>query len=471
MDHDDNDSDALTPVPPTDTGTGVGADRDATGRDDATEPAWQPWPTSPFGARAGEASPAPAAPSSAWETIPTPGAAPASGPGAPPSAPSAVWHQPGAGPARHGSSTSAGAGSARRSWWMLLVAAVIGALVGALVAGGLVAAADDDSGGGSVTQMTRGATTVNSSRPSTALTDPGDIGQILAKVQPAVVRIDSASSAGGQGTGTGFIFDSDGLIATNAHVVQGADSVQVTLETGDRVTGDVLGVDPRLDLAVVDIDGSDHPTVELGDSDAVQVGDAVVAIGNALGLSGGSGPTVTSGIVSALDRTISLENGEQLYNAVQTDAAINPGNSGGPLVDTEGRVIGINTAIASPQSSNNIGFAIAITPAKPAIESLQKGEQPAIPLLGVSTRELPIDQEGTLGAYVQDVTAGSGADKAGIEVGDVIIEIDGRRVTTPDDVGDIVRRKLPGESVTVVVERDGRRRTFTATLTEREAAS
>ena len=138
------------------------------------------------------------------------------------------------------------------------------------------------------------------------------------------------------------------------------------------------------------VDKTGLPTLELGDSDTLQVGDSVVAIGNALGLSEGSGATVTTGIISGLDRVVDVGN-ETLFNAIQTDAAINPGNSGGPLVDMNGKVIGINTAIASPQTSNNVGFAISISSAKPIIEALRDGKQPQIAFLGVTSQPLTAD--------------------------------------------------------------------------------
>src|SRR5204862_1431736 len=163
-----------------------------------------------------------------------------------------------------------------------------------------------------------------------------------------------------------------------------AKQLVVTLSNGDSVPGRVLGEDRTQDLAVVKIDRTGLPTVRLGDSDSLQVGDAVVAIGNALGIAGS--PTVTTGIVSGLGRTVHIAGTETLVDAIQTDAAINPGNSGGPLVDVEGRVIGINTAIADPSSSNNIGFAISISSAKSVVATLRAGRTPKIAFMGVKTQ-------------------------------------------------------------------------------------
>jgi S1-C subfamily serine protease len=347
----------------------------------------------------------------------------------------------------------------------MLVAALIGALIGGGVAGGIVAAVDDDGGGTTIVQSGGNVP----ARASTAIAKPGDLGAIIEKVKPAVVRIDSGSGAQ-QGTGTGFIIASDGVIVTNAHVVEGSDTVQVTFEDGDDVEGKVLGSSPTVDLAVVKVNRSDLPTVKLGDSDSVQVGDAVVAIGNALGLSDGSGLTVTTGIVSGLDRTVDVGVGETLLNAIQTDAAINPGNSGGPLLDSAGRVIGINTAIANPGSSNNVGFAIAISSARPIFEDLRQGKEPRIAFLGVRTQTVTpslAEQENLKtdkGAYVVEVTPGSGAANGGIKQGDVIVEIDGQSVERDDQVLRAVRGHHPGDKATVVVMRGDKRQTLSVTL-------
>jgi serine protease Do len=169
-----------------------------------------------------------------------------------------------------------------------------------------------------------------------------------------------------QGTGTGFVIASNGLIATNDHVVQGAQSVTVTLAGGRTLPATVVRADPAADLAVLRVAAQELPVAPLGNSASLHVGDPVVAIGNALALPGG--PTVTEGIVSALGRTIDTNDGAVLHHVIQTDAAINPGNSGGPLVDASGDVVGINTAVAS--GGQNIGFAIAIDGARRTIDSL-----------------------------------------------------------------------------------------------------
>jgi serine protease Do len=257
------------------------------------------------------------------------------------------------------------AGPVRR----MVLAATAGGLVGALVASGALLLRDD-SGGSTATQPRQPQAQAAGSTPAAQ----GDISGILAKDVPAVVAItiDSGTALGRSGgAGTGFVIDPDGIIVTNDHVVDSARSISVTTSDGRRLDARMLGEDPSSDLAVLKVDATGLPTIELGDSNQVQVGDDVVAIGNALDLDGGL--SATRGIVSGLNREIPTENG-RLTGLIQTDAAINPGNSGGPLVDAQGRVIGINTAIANPTTAQNVGFVIPITPAGPIIDRLRGGE-------------------------------------------------------------------------------------------------
>jgi putative serine protease PepD len=355
-----------------------------------------------------------------------------------------------------------------------LVAGLIGALVGGGIAGGVVAAIN---GHDTKTIVTSSPDSSLTARPSTALSKPGDIRSILAKVEPSVVRIDVTSNPDSidsqSGTGTGFIVDPNGIIVTNAHVANAetasaASQLVVTLSDGDSVPGRVIGEDSTQDLAVVKIDRKNLPTVQLGDSDTLQVGDAVVAIGNALGIAGS--PTVTAGIVSGLGRTVHVAASETLVDAIQTDAAINPGNSGGPLVDVNGRVIGINTAIADPSSANNIGFAISVSSAKPVIEDLRAGRTPRIAFMGVKTQTVtPSVVElrhlhTNSGAYVAVVTPGTGAARAGVKRGDVMIAVDGQAVRSNDDVIRIVREHKPGDALDVILLRGNSRKTLKVTL-------
>jgi serine protease Do len=254
----------------------------------------------------------------------------------------------------------------------MLLAATAGGLAGALIASGALVLTDDSSGSSS----SHPASSVQAT--SSAPASRGEISGILAKDVPAVVAITTdggpvlGRGGGGGGAATGFVIDPDGIVVTNDHVVADARSINVTTSEGKKLSARVLGQDASHDLAVLKVDGTNLPAVELGNSDQVQVGDDVVAIGNALDLDGGL--SATRGIVSGLHREIPTQTGGQLTGLIQTDAAINPGNSGGPLVDAQGRVIGINTAIANPSTAQNVGFVIPITQAKPIIDRLRGGE-------------------------------------------------------------------------------------------------
>ena len=283
-----------------------------------------------------------------------------------------------------------------------------------------------------------------------------DVKGILAKVEPSVVDI-VAQSRRGTGEGTGIIISPDGYILTNAHVVNGANTVTVsTSSSGKALSATVIGADTAHDVALIKVanPGGSLPAAELGRSADLKVGDDVVAIGNALGLRGD--PTVTRGIVSALNRTV-----DNLTGMIQTDAAINPGNSGGPLVNSVGQVIGINTAVAA-DGAQNIGFAIPIDKARSLADRLKSGQGPApTAFLGVSTTET---SDGSGGAQVVDLVAGGPAAKGGIAVGDLIVSFDGKPVATADALSGLVQAHQPGDTVQVVVERNGASRTVSVTL-------
>ena len=304
-----------------------------------------------------------------------------------------------------------------------------------------------------------------------------DVKGILAKVEPSVVDI-VAQSRRETGEGTGIIISPDGYILTNAHVVSGASTVTVsTSSSGKALSATVIGADTAHDVALIKVDnpGGSLAAADLGRSADVKVGDDVVAIGNALALDGG--PTVTQGIVSALDRTISAGDqgssgtSETLRHVLQTDAAINPGNSGGPLLNAAGEVVGINTAVAG--DAQNIGFALAIDKALPIINTLKTGQTPEQPFLGLSTvtltpgiqRQLGLDV--SKGAVVASVTPGSGAELAGLAQGDVITRVDGRDVQSADDVSAAVGDHKPGDQIDITVDRGGSTRTVTAKIGRR----
>jgi putative serine protease PepD len=254
----------------------------------------------------------------------------------------------------------------------MLLASTAGGLAGAVIASGALILTDRSSGSPFPPQPARQVQATGSTPAA-----QGNISTILAKDVPAVVAITTdggpalGRGGGGGGAATGFVTDAGGVIVTNDHVVADARSINVTTSDGKKLSARVLGQDASHDLAVLRVDATNLPAVDLGNSDQVQVGDDVVAIGNALDLDGGL--SATRGIVSGLHRQIPTETGGQLQGLIQTDAAINPGNSGGPLVDAQGRVIGINTAIANPNTAQNVGFVIPISQAKPIIDRLRGG--------------------------------------------------------------------------------------------------
>ena len=293
---------------------------------------------------------------------------------------------------------------------------------------------------------------------------------ISALVTPSVVSISVRSSAG-NGSGSGSIYKSTATtsyIVTNNHVIESAvstGSIKVEFTNGDQVDATIVGRDPMYDLAVLAIKTGNLPTIEVGDSSKVSVGDPVLAIGSPLGLAS----TVTGGIVSALNRPVTTGDvgSESYVNAIQTDAAINPGNSGGALVDVQGRIIGVNSAIATLSSggtggSIGLGFAIPINEAKRVFEEIISTGKSTRPVLGVF-----FDTAYTgIGARILRLSAGEGAEKAGIPAGSVIRSIDGLKI--PDEIAAIVkiRSYAPGSTITIVVDLPSRggSKTFKVTL-------
>jgi S1-C subfamily serine protease len=294
----------------------------------------------------------------------------------------------------------------------------------------------------------------------------------------------------GEATGSGFVIDKDGTILTNAHVVAGATKVTVQFADKQVLEADVLGRDTSTDLAVLKVSTKDHKVtpLQLGTSRTVQVGDPTIAIGNPFGLE----RTLTTGVVSATKRTIQAPDGFQIDGVIQTDAAINPGNSGGPLLDAAGRVIGINSQIATGGSGGGnvgIGFAVPIDTAKRILPQLKRSGTVDRGYLGLDTvtidrslaaLNLPVDQ----GALVQSVAPGGPAAKAGLrggsvaaqiggqEVrlgGDIITAVDGRRIRTSDDLASAIGNKKKGDKVKVGLVRDGHDETITVTLAQRPA--
>ncbi|MEP7111654.1 MAG: trypsin-like peptidase domain-containing protein [Ilumatobacteraceae bacterium] len=308
--------------------------------------------------------------------------------------------------------------------------------------------------------------------PSTSKTAPdkADVSALISTALPGVVSI-SVELNGGQAAGTGFVISSDGQIATNAHVVADATKIEVKFADGSTATAKVLGVDRTDDLAVVKVDKAGLTALPLGKSSDLRIGEPVVAIGNALDLTGG--PTATEGIVSAVDRTIDTNDGEHLTHLLQTDAAINPGNSGGPLLTLDGEVVGINSA--GSQGAQNIGFAIAIDNARPIVEQLQHGKTITKAYLGVSTT--PVDatvaaQNGIdidHGLLVADVAGDSAAAAARLQPGDVIVSINGTTTNDNATLGDVIRSAGAGHVIHLKVFRKGSTIDVDATLSTHAA--
>lgn len=298
--------------------------------------------------------------------------------------------------------------------------------------------------------------------------------RVTQEARPAVVNLSVRAQVATpfglfpqEGQGSGVIVRSDGLILTNNHVVRGAQEIVVTLLSGQTLRGRVIGSDRFSDLAVVKVDSPQPlPVVEMGASSNLQVGQLAIAIGNPFGL----GSTVTVGVVSALNRSIQAGADFIVENLIQTDAAINPGNSGGALLDSGGRLIGINTAII--RDAQGIGFAIPVDHARIVMDQLVSAGRVVRPALGVEIRgeidantarvyRLPVDH-----GVVVVPQPGSPAERAGVQAQDIIVAIDGQRIATVGDLRRELFRKRPGDTVRVEVVRDGRRLTLTIMLTE-----
>jgi len=315
---------------------------------------------------------------------------------------------------------------------------------------------------------------VNLVKTTSAVERPaGSVAEIAQRVLPSVVSIEAQSGSGGS-TGSGFIIDSRGYILTNNHVIassamSGGD-IRVRLSDGFSYDAKVIGRDSSYDLAVIKIVAPNLKALQFGDSDEVAVGDSVIAIGSPLGLSG----TVTLGIISAKDRAVTAggDDAESAFiNALQTDAAINPGNSGGPLVNSTGAVIGVNSAIASlgtsfsgQSGSIGLGFAIPINQARKTADQLIKTGKATYPVMGISV-DMNYSGDGAMIAKTGvAIVPGGAAAKAGLKSGDIITEIDGRAITSSDELIVAIRSHNVGEKIEVTYKRDGVSKTVTLTL-------
>jgi S1-C subfamily serine protease len=379
----------------------------------------------------------------------------------------------------------------------LLGGLVVGLLGWIAIGAGWIASDDDPN------------TTVATAPLTAAASDSAEggptINDIYRKDSPGVVLVESTRGSqtspldpfgqpgGGTATGSGFVIDEDGHIVTNAHVVDGAESVQVRLgEDGETFDAEVVGADDSTDIAVLQVDApaDQLQPLTLGESESVEVGDPVVAIGNPFGLD----RTVTAGIVSALQREISAPNGFTIRDVIQTDAPINPGNSGGPLLDSAGRVIGVNSQIEASGGNGNvgIGFAVPIDTVREVAQQLIEDGEVQHAFLGVSGTDITPEIADVLnldteqGALVQSVVPDSPADKAGIQAGDadatiggqpvraggdVIVAVDGDPVADMSDVIAAVDSKQPGDELELTLIRGGDERTVTVTLGDRPASA
>ena len=296
-----------------------------------------------------------------------------------------------------------------------------------------------------------------------------DVAAVAATVAPSVVTVSATVSDGnlsGEAVGTGVVISPEGEILTNAHVVAGAEEVRVRFSGNTEPTpATVVAADPDNDLALLRVDvGTEIPAVSFADPESIGIGDPVVAIGFALDLDGD--PTVTAGIVSALDRTLSVSSTEALDGLIQTDAAISSGNSGGPLVNAAGQVIGINTAVAESdgqRAATNVGFAIGVGEILDVLEDLRAGGQREPGFLGVSLAER---NDGGSGALVAAVNGGSPAEAAGLEVGDIVVAVDDQPINGSEGLVGAVRDRSPGDQVAIVVVRGGEEVTLTPTLAD-----
>jgi S1-C subfamily serine protease len=366
-----------------------------------------------------------------------------------------------------------------RGWLSLVLAAVVG---GGVTAAALLAAGAVETGdSGPAPAMPIGGKDLQSLAVATA----AGIGarEIYRRDAPGVVLVRAQTlrtnptpfdvfdtTQPTEATGSGFVIDEEGLILTNAHVVAAATSIEVTFSDSHTVAAKAVGKDPDTDLALlqVDPDGLDLHPLQLGDSGSVQVGDPTVAIGNPFGLE----RTLTTGVVSAVRGRLTSANGFTIENMIQTDAALNPGNSGGPLIDASGRVIGVNSQIATAGSGGSggsgpsvgIGFAVPVDTAKQVIPQLKEAGHVARAYLGVE------GSTGAGGVLVERVHPGSPAEQAGLHAADTLDGLDGQAVHSMADVTAILQRHEPGDVVSVDVVSAGSQRSLKAKLVDRPAA-
>ena len=383
------------------------------------------------------------------------------------------------------------------SGWARMGSLVFAALLGGGAAVGIGAALDS----GDDTQTV--VSTVAANPPAASFDAASETGaksvqQIYEETRTGVVQVTTSGVDAGNpffgpqptsSLGSGFVVDRDGYIVTNYHVIEDAQEIEVNFSGDDRVPAKVVGSDPSTDLAVLKIDAQSRALtpLPLGNSDDVHVGDAVVAIGNPFGLE----RSATAGIVSALQRDITAPNGYTIDKVIQTDAPINRGNSGGPLLNARGEVIGVNSQIESETGGNvGIGFAVPVNTVREVVSEIKRHGKVEHAYLGVHMQEitdelvetinLPVDQ----GVLVAAVVEGSPAEEAGLQGGDqqvivggtsyvvggdIVTEVDGRAVTSPDELRTMIMEKNPGDSLRLAIQRDDSKRTVSVTLGQQPA--
>jgi S1-C subfamily serine protease len=335
------------------------------------------------------------------------------------------------------------------------LALVGGVAAGCSGAGGESGVAANPNGTAAPLQLPQAQQQTTQSPSLQALGDPYElVPDLVERVQPSVVSVQVQTGQGG-GEGSGVVFDGGrGLIVTNNHVVEGAQAVQIVLRDGESMDAQVLGTDPVSDLAVVQVSRTDLPSATFA-NELPRVGELAVAMGNPLGFEN----SVTAGIVSALHRSLGEE---PFIDLIQTDAPISPGNSGGALVNRNGEVMGINSAgIPSTENANSLGFAIPAPTVVSIVDQLLADGTASHAYLGISSSDT------AQGAVVESVGAGSAAEAAGLQPGDVIVAFDGEEVAATDDLVSALRGKAAGDSATITIERGGERVDLTVTLGER----
>ncbi|MBV8159432.1 MAG: trypsin-like peptidase domain-containing protein [Acidimicrobiia bacterium] len=353
-----------------------------------------------------------------------------------------------------------------RTW---LVASISG-MVGALLASAVVVVAGGFNHATTERVIERDivpAQTVSTGLEPATGTSVVDIAQ---RVRPAIAQV-QAEGKDGQSSGSGVLFRSDGHLLTNFHVIDGADAVKVVLDDGHELAATIVGSDPDNDVAVLKIDGGPFPVAGLGTAADLRVGQPAIAIGSPLGLVGG--PSVTVGVVSALHRRLDTQTGPPLLDMIQTDAPISPGSSGGALLDGNGAVIGLTTAVATTDGAQGLGFATPIDVARSSADQLIAGGKVMHVWLGIegtdvdptTAKNLSIDG----GALVGRVVKGSPADKSGLLVRDVIVAVDGQPVKTMGALVVALRGRMPGSLVTLDVRRGSEVKHMKVSLVERPA--